>query len=71
MRPNVLISTLGEGVRNVEPAQILCDLIRAFIPRDWGSEGTRGHGGRRAEGEGQGGGLGVEFTTTPAWALEP
>lgn len=42
---------------NVEPA--LRDLIKAFIPRDWGSEGSRGHGGRkrkRAEGEGQGGG---------------
>lgn len=34
---------------NVEPAQILCDLIKALIPRDWGSEGTRGHwdGGAR------------------------
>lgn len=57
----------------MEPAQSLCNLIKALIPKDWGSEGTRGHGGEeeRAEGEGQGGGLGVEFTTTPAWVLEP
>lgn len=60
---------------NVEPARGLCDLTKAVIPRDLGSEGTGGHGGggeeERAGGEGQGGGLGVEFTTTPAWALEP
>lgn len=42
-----------------------------------GRRGVRGHqrgflgGGERAEGKGQGGGLGVEFTTTPAWVLEP
>lgn len=39
-----------------------------------GSEGTKGFWGvreERAEGKGQGGGLGVEFTTTPAWVLEP
>lgn len=28
----------------MEPAPSQCDLIKAFIPRDWGSEGTRGHG---------------------------
>ena len=39
--------------------------------------GVRGHQRawgekeERAEGEGRGGGLGVEFTTTPAWVLEP
>lgn len=41
----------------------------ALIPKDTGSEGTRGHmEGKegKAEGAGQGGGLGVEFTTTPA-----
>lgn len=37
-------------------------------------EGRGGGGGlreERAEGKGQGEGLGVEFTTTPAWVLEP
>lgn len=46
-----------------------------LIPGHRGSEGTGGfrEGVReeRAEGKGQGGGLGVEFTTTPAWVLEP
>ena len=46
------------------------NLIKALIPRDWGSEGIGGEE-ERAEGKGQGSGLGVEFTTTPAWALEP
>lgn len=43
-----------------------------------GRRGVKGHqrvfflgGGGGAEGKGQGGGLGVEFTTTPAWVLEP
>lgn len=35
---------------NVEPALSLCDLIKALILRDWGSEGTRGHGGRKRKG---------------------
>lgn len=65
----------GGGVWNVEPAQSPCNLIKALIPRDWGQRAPEGMGRwggeERAEGEGQGGGLGVEFTTTPAWALEP
>lgn len=36
--------------------------MKAFIFRDWGSEGTGGHGekkrGKKTEGEGQGDGLG-------------
>lgn len=35
---------------NVEPAQSLLDLIKAFILRDWGSEGTRGHVGKKRKG---------------------
>lgn len=45
-----------------------------LIPGHWGSEGTRGYRGlreERAEGKGQGEGLGVGFPTTPAWVLEP
>lgn len=57
---------------NVEPAQSPCILIEALIPRDWGQRAPEGMGvEERAEGEGQGGGLGEEFTTTPAWVLEP
>lgn len=41
---------LGGKVWNVEPVQSLCDLIKALIPRDWGSEGTRGHGGGKRKG---------------------
>ena len=41
---------LGGRVRNVEPAQSLFNLIKALILRDWGSEGTRGHGGKKRRG---------------------
>ena len=41
---------LGGRVRNVEPAQSLFNLIKALILRDWGSEGTRGHGGKKRKG---------------------
>ncbi len=36
---------------NVEPAQSPCNLIKALIPRDWGSEGTRGHVGKKWKGQ--------------------
>lgn len=59
------VAPLEVQIWNVEPAH-------CWTPG--GQRAPKGFfwvGGERAEGKGQGGGLGVEFTTTPAWVLEP